>query len=205
MCILVIHMIKGPFCYNFRLGLTTKTRACKGAGQEWSPRVTFHVIESVGKCERMNPTLSNELLIWKLESQWTLESLENNCRGQNWLNFRVIYIIKNLLEHKCQKWARMIHLGTWNISYGQKKGQESNCQFDFQPLKVGNCPKLLAFRWLATYCWKDLDEGYKFSLDITSIEGLYTKLWTSKVTGILILGILGLPTWESQDKITFGC
>ena len=36
------------------LGLTTKTRACKGVGQKWSPGVTFHVLESVGECEGMN-------------------------------------------------------------------------------------------------------------------------------------------------------
>jgi hypothetical protein len=38
-----------------KLGFVTKARACKGAGQEWSPRVTFHVPESVGTCEGMNP------------------------------------------------------------------------------------------------------------------------------------------------------
>jgi hypothetical protein len=42
-------------CHNLSLGLTTKTRACKGVGQEWSPRVTFHAPGSVGKCEGMNP------------------------------------------------------------------------------------------------------------------------------------------------------
>ncbi len=31
------------------------------------------------------------------------------------------------------------------------------------------------------------------------------KLWGSKVVGEPISKILGLPTWESQDKITFGC
>ncbi len=35
--------------------------------------------------------------------------------------------------------------------YGQKKGQESNCQFDSQPLKVKNFPYLLTCRWRATY------------------------------------------------------
>jgi len=32
----------------------TNTRACKGAGQKGSPRITFHVPKSVGKCEGMN-------------------------------------------------------------------------------------------------------------------------------------------------------
>jgi hypothetical protein len=37
------------------------------------------------------------------------------------------------------KLACMTHLDTSNISYGQKKGHESNCQFDSRPLKVKNC------------------------------------------------------------------
>ncbi len=49
------------------------------------------------------------------------------------------------------------------------------------------------FRWHATYRWKALNKGYNFALHLTSIKGLHTKLWTSKVAGILILGILGLP------------
>jgi hypothetical protein len=39
----------------------------------------------------------------------------------------VPYIIEKLLELRCLKWAHIAHLDIWNISYGQKKGQESNC------------------------------------------------------------------------------
>jgi len=46
------------------------------------------------------------------------------------------------------------------------------------------------FRWRATYCWKNLDEGYNFTLDFTSIRGLHIMLWASKVAGVPILGIL---------------
>jgi hypothetical protein len=44
------------------------------------------------------------------------------------------------------KKARMTHLGIQNISYGQKKGQESNYQFNSQPLEVENHPDLLVFK-----------------------------------------------------------
>jgi hypothetical protein len=126
-------------------------------------------------------------------------------KGQNSLDWRVIYIVEKILKPRCLKWAHMTHLGTWNKIYGQKKGQESNCQFDFWPLKVGNSPNLLAFRWHATYCWKALDKGYKFSLDLTSIGSLNKKLWASKVARVSILGISGFATWEPRDKMTFGC
>jgi hypothetical protein len=47
------------------------------------------------------------------------------------------------------------------------------------------------------YRWKNFDKGYNFALDLTSIEGFHKKLWASKVVGVPILGIVGVPTWES--------
>jgi hypothetical protein len=66
-------------------------------------------------------------------------------------------------------------------------------QFDSRPLKVRNRPDFLACKWHATYCWKALDKGYNFALDLISIGGLHTKLWCPKVVGFLTLGILGFP------------
>jgi hypothetical protein len=96
-------------------------------------------------------------------------------------------------------------LKIYNTSYGWKKSQESKCQFDSQPLKIGNHIKLCVYRWHATYCSKAIDECNNFALDLTSIGGLHKKIWASKVLWDLILRILGLPTWESWDKMTFGC
>ncbi len=36
-------------CHNLNLGLAIKARACKGAGQEGSPRVTSHALGNVGE------------------------------------------------------------------------------------------------------------------------------------------------------------
>jgi len=41
-------------CHNPNLRLVIKARTCKGAGQEWSPRVAFHALGSVGEFEGMN-------------------------------------------------------------------------------------------------------------------------------------------------------
>ncbi len=57
----------------------------------------------------------------------------------------------------------MIHLSVYNTHYGQKKGQESKCQFDSQPLKIWNRIELRACRYHATYFWKALEEGHKFA------------------------------------------
>ncbi len=42
-------------------------------------------------------------------------------------------------------------------------------------------------KWHATYCWKTLDKGYNFSLNLISIVGPN-------------FGNFKTPTWESQDK-----
>jgi hypothetical protein len=109
------------------------------------------------------------------------------------MSYGVPYIIGKLLELRFLKWACIAHLDIWNVSYGQKKGRESNCQFDSWPQKVGNRPDLLSCRGHATYCWKALNKSYNFASDRTSIGGLLAKLWGSKVAGVLVSGISGLP------------
>jgi hypothetical protein len=79
-----------------------------------------------------------------------------------------------------------------------------NWWFDSWPLKTKNLPDFLAFRWCATYHWKTFDEGYNFALDLTSIRGMHTKLWASKVTIVPILGILGLPFGSPETKWHLG-
>jgi len=187
-------------CCNPNLGLTIKVRACKVAGQEGSPRVTPHALGNVKQCEGMTLTLPRELSLWELESQWTFEFWEGDYRGQNSMDWGIPYIIGNPLERRCLKWARMTHLDIWNISYGQKKGHESNCKFDSRPLKVRNGPDSLACWWYETYCWKALDEGYNFTLDLISIGGLHTKLWNLKVARVPTLAILGFPLGSPRTK-----
>ncbi len=97
------------------------------------------------------------------------------------------------MKHRCLKWACITHLDIWNTSYGQKKGRESNWQFDSQPLKVRNRPNFLTCKWCVTYYWKALDEGYNFFLDLISIGGLHTKLWAPKITRVPTLGFSIFP------------
>jgi hypothetical protein len=144
-------------------------------------------------------TLPRQLPLWEMESRWTPETSESDCRGQNSMYCGVFYIIGKILKRRCLKWARIAHLDIWNTSYGQKKGRESNWQFDSRPQKVGNRPDLLSCMRRATYRWKALDESYNFVLDCIAIWGLLAKLWGSKVTGVPFGVILGLPL-ESLGK-----
>jgi hypothetical protein len=99
--------------------------------------------------------------------------------------------------------ACITHLGIENISYCRKKGQKSKCQFDSWLLKVENCFDLITCRRLAKYCWKTLDESYNFALNLASIKSLHTKLWASKVVGLLILGISRFQLGSPRTKWHF--
>jgi hypothetical protein len=99
-------------CRNFSIGLATKAKACKGAGQEGSPGITSHAPRSVGECEGMNSHTPKWAPLWELESRWTSEFSKNDCRSQNPWDWKVPYIIGNLLEFRCLKWACITHLDT---------------------------------------------------------------------------------------------
>jgi hypothetical protein len=145
-------------------------------------------------------TFPNELPCWVLESWWTSKFSEGDCRSQNPMDWRIFYIIGKLLKLKCLKWTRMTRLDTSDTSYCQKKGWESNWQFDSWPLKVGNRPNFLACRLRATYHWKAPDEGYNFTLDLIVIRGLHTMLWGPKVARVPTLAISGLPLKSLETK-----
>jgi hypothetical protein len=86
----------------------------------------------------------------------------------------------------------MSHLDICSPSYGQKKGRESNCQFDSRPLKVGNRPIPDVRSRSATWRWKALFEGYNFGSDLVSIEGWGEELRSPKVPGVQIGIVSGL-------------
>jgi hypothetical protein len=183
-------------CCDLSLRLATKATGCKVASQEGDPGVTSLAPESAKSVREwtLTPQINSHCL------KWTLEYSEGDCRGQNPWDWRVLYIIGNLLKLKCLKWAHIAHLDIWNTSYGQKKGWESKCQFDSRPLKVGNRLDLLTCRWRATYCWKALNKGYNFALDYIAIKGLYAEVWTPKVAGVPTVGISGFPLGSPRTK-----
>jgi hypothetical protein len=72
------------------------------------------------------------------ESSEIPENSDLKFKGQNTLHSSVRDVIGKVLKFRCPKWPRINHLDIYSPSYGQKKGRESNCQFDSRPLKVGN-------------------------------------------------------------------
>jgi hypothetical protein len=103
-------------CHNPNLGLVTKARGWKVAGQEKDLGV-----QRVWGNEPSHSQVNSHVGSWS--PKWTFESSERDCRGQNPLPWGDLYIIENLLKFRCLKWACIAHLNIWNTSYGQKKGR----------------------------------------------------------------------------------
>jgi hypothetical protein len=149
------------------------------------------------KCEVATHTPENG----SLESSGTPENSEDDCRGQNTLDWCVLYTVEKVLKCRCPKWPRMSHLDICSPSYGQKKGRESNCQFDSRPLKVGNRPAPDVRGGSTIWSWKALDESYNIGSDLVPIGGWGEKLWPSKVPGVQTGTLSGLH-FESPGKKT---
>jgi hypothetical protein len=119
-----------------------------------------------------------------LESFGTPECSDLDSKAQNTSHWSVLDVIGKVLKRRYRKWPRIGHLDICSPSYGQKKGQESNWQFDSRPLKVGNRPVPDVRSKSATWRWKALFEGYNFGLDFVPIQGRGKELWNPKVSGL---------------------
>jgi hypothetical protein len=115
------------------------------------------------------------------ESSGTPECSKLDSKGQNTLHWGVLDVIEKVLKRRYRKFPRIGNSDICSPSYGQKKGRESNWQFDSRPLKVKNraLPDVRLER--ATWRWKDLDEGYNFGLDLIAMQLRCRELWRFKV------------------------
>jgi hypothetical protein len=96
----------------------------------------------------------------------------------------VLGVIRKVLKRRYRKCPRIVELDICSPSYGQKKGRESNRQFDSRPLTVGNRPASDVRFGSAIRRWKDLDEGYNFGSDLVAIRGRGEELCPPKVPGV---------------------
>jgi len=84
-----------------------------------------------------SPTLGK---VGGLESSGTPECSELNNKAQNTSHWGVLGAIGKVLKRRYRKWPCIGNSDIYSPSYGQKKGWESNWQFDSRPLKVENRP-----------------------------------------------------------------
>jgi len=143
-----------------------------------------------------------------LESSGTLEFSKFDSKAQNTSHWGVLGVIGKVLKRRYRKWPRIGHLDICPPSYGQKKGRESNWQFDSRPLKVENRPLPDVRFGSATWRWKDLDKGYNFGSDLVAIQLRSRELWQFKVSGVpprQFRDSIGTPFRESQQNVPFWC
>jgi len=92
-------------CRNPSFGFATKAKGLQGCRPRESPGFTSHTPGNVGKCEGVNPhTPKATPILGLLKLQRAISG------GQNSMACGVLYMIKNLLELRCLKWARIAHL-----------------------------------------------------------------------------------------------
>jgi hypothetical protein len=136
----------------------------------------------------------------KLESYGTPENSKFNCKGQISSHLNVFSVVEKVLKCRCPKWPRMSHLDICSPRYGQKKGRESNWQFDSGPLKVGNRP-LPDVHWQsATWRWKALKDSYNFGLDLAPIRSCSREIWAPKVSRLQPGTVSGLLFGSLRKK-----
>jgi hypothetical protein len=127
-----------------------------------------------------------------LESSGTPETSELELKGQNTSHWNVLGVIEKVLKYRCLNWPLIGHFDICSPSYEQKKGRESNWQFDSRLLKVGNRPLPDVCSRSATWRWKALKESYNFGSNLVPIQARGEKLWFPKVPGVQTGTISGL-------------
>jgi hypothetical protein len=143
-----------------------------------------------------------------LESSGTPKNSELELKGQNTLHWGVFGVIGKVLKCRCLNWPRIGHLDICSPSYWQKKGWESNWQFDSRPQKVGNRPLPDIFSRSATRGWKALDESYNFGSNLIRSElgaRIYDSLKSRESKSGQFRDSFETPPWESREKESFGC
>jgi hypothetical protein len=138
-----------------------------------------------------SPTLGK---VGDLESFGTPECSKLDSKKQNTSHWGVLDVVGKVLKRRYRKCPRIGNSDICSSSYGQKKGRESNWQFDSRPLKVGNQPLSDVRFECATCRWKDLDEGYNFGSELVAIQLCSRELWRFKV--------LGVPPGQFRDSIS---
>jgi hypothetical protein len=190
---LFVHSSLSIMCVHYCLG--------------WIPplHTTVYVATPLWPSVGVKPNTSK---VEDLESSGTPECLEFDSKAQSTSHWGVLGVIEKVLKRRYRKWPRIGHLDICSPSYGQKKGRESNWQFDSRPLKVENRPLPDLRIESAIRRWKDLDEDYKFGSDLVAIRLCSRELWAPKVPGLQpgqFRDNFGTLTWESREKEPLRC
>jgi hypothetical protein len=174
-------------------------------GQKWSLEVTFHVLGIVRKCEGMNPHIPNWAPTLGLGVPMDFRIFRGQFQGSKPIG------LKSSLYHWKSLQIQMSKMGLYDpFGYFKHKLWPKEMLVVKVPiwLPITKSRESPLFTCVQVACYRSLEslwQGIQNFLDLTSIEGEPKKLWASKVIRIPISRTLGFPTWESRNKMTFGC
>jgi hypothetical protein len=193
-------------CHNLGLGLTTKARVYKGAGQDW---VRGHISCS-WECKRVWGNKPSHSQVNSHFGSWHHSGFPNFQRA-----------IVEAKTHWIEKFLISLE-SSWNIDvwkglhdpFGQLKHKlwpkerlGLKLTIWLPTIKSWESPQFPYMQVACTYHWKAFDEGYNFAQDLISIGGLHTKLWALQIMGVPTLGqkvIWMLILWATIEYITRG-
>jgi hypothetical protein len=139
------------------------------------------------------------------ESTGTPKTSEFDCKGQNTSHCSIFYIIGKISKCRCRKWACMSHLDICNTSYGKKKGQESNWQFDSRPLKSWELTWPQCMQVVCNTPLKIFQRELQVCLRTHPNQRSEQRVITPQSGESPNRDSFRTPPWESRDKKPFGC
>jgi hypothetical protein len=148
-----------------------------------------------------SPTLGK---VGGLEPSGIPECLELNSKAQNTSHWGVLGVIGKVLKRRYRKCPCIGHSDIYSPSYGQKKGRESNWQFDSRPLKVWNRP--LPDVSLKSSTWRGkLSTRTTTLIQDSSQSKLVARNYGRSKFRESNRDSFGTPFRESQQNVPFGC
>ncbi len=142
--------------------------------------------------------------LWEMEFRWTPKFSESNCKGQNSIAQRVLYIIANILEHRCLRWL-ILPVWTSETQVWPKEGLGMKLTIWLMIIKSWE-PTL--FRCMQVACdmsSKSSRQGLqlffkphlnlRFARKVMGLKNCRSPNFSNFETLI----------WEAWDKKTFGC
>jgi hypothetical protein len=124
----------------------------QGHGRVRAMSVTWESHTHSQECERVwknEPTHPNGFPLWKLVRYFK----KNKFEGPNFIELKISLYHWNFFKMEMSKMGSHYPFEClWHKLW--LKGRKSKCQFDFWPLKVGNCLELHVCKRHVTYRWK---------------------------------------------------
>jgi hypothetical protein len=150
-------------------------------------------------------TLPNELPFWELESRWTPKPSKSNCRRQNTLHWRILYIIGKLLKCRCLKWAHMTHLDIYNTSYGKKERPKVKLAIWLPTTKNQESTRLPCMMVACDTPLESFQRNLKLCFRPCPNRRSEHEVIAPQSCKSPNLGSFGTSLWESRDKKSFEC